>query len=102
VATVALAADTALVVVRRMSLVRPGTPLAPRYPSVVARRDLILVSRLALVDLLPACCLLAGLPSIAAGLLGLGILVDRIAFYGFASQHTTEAEVEQVEQFMAS
>ena len=57
----------------------------------------ILVSRLALVDILPACCLLAGLPTIAAGLLGLGILVDRIAFYGFASQHTTEAEVGRVE-----
>jgi DMSO reductase anchor subunit len=97
-----LAADAALLAAQRMSLVRPGTPPAPRYPPVFARRDLILVSRLALVDVLPAGCLLAGLPSIAAGLLGLGILVDRIAFYGFASQHTTEAEVERVEQFMAS
>ena len=63
---------------------------------------LILASRLALVDILPAGCLLAGLPTLAAGLLALGILVDRVAFYGFASQHTTEAEVGWVEQVIAS
>jgi DMSO reductase anchor subunit len=97
-----LAADAALLAVRRMSLAQPDAPLAPRYPSIFARRDLILFSRLVLVDILPACCLLAGLPSIAAGLLGLGILLDRIAFYGFASQHTTEAEVEWVERVIAS
>jgi anaerobic dimethyl sulfoxide reductase subunit C (anchor subunit) len=102
VATAALAADTALVVVRRMSLVRPKTPLAPRYPSVFARRQVLLAARFALVDILPGCCLLAGLPAAAAGLLGLGILVDRVAFYGFASQHTTEAEVRQVEAVIGS
>jgi len=102
VAAVALAADTALLVVRRMSLVWPRTPLTPRYRSVFAHRQSILAARFALVDILPGCCLLAGLPSVAAGLLGLGILVDRVAFYGFASQHTTEAAVRQVEQVIAS
>ena len=97
-----LAADAALLAVRRMSLTRPPAPLAPRYPSVFARRDLVLVSRLALIDILPACCLLAGLPLAAAGLLALGILLDRVAFYGFASQHTTEAELLRVERIMAS
>jgi anaerobic dimethyl sulfoxide reductase subunit C (anchor subunit) len=96
-----LAADTALLAVRRMSLAKRA-PLAPRYPSVYARRDLILVSRLALIDILPACFLLAGLPLAAAGLLALGILVDRFGFYGLASQHTTEAEVGRVEQVIAS
>jgi DMSO reductase anchor subunit len=97
-----LAADTALLTARRMSLTLPQTRLAPRYPSVFARRDLILMSRLALVDVLPVCFLLAGLPSVAAGLLAFGILVDRIGFYGFTSQHTTEAEVEWVEQVISS
>jgi len=97
-----LAADAALLAARRMSLVRLTTPSAPRYPSFFARRDLVLVSRLALVDILPAGCLLAGLPTLAAGLLGLGILLDRVAFYGFASQHTTVAELQQVEQIIAS
>ncbi len=99
---VLLACDIALLVLRYRSLAGPEAPLAPRYPTFFARRDPILVSRLALVDILPAGCLLAGLPSVAAGLLALGILVDRIAFYGFASQHTTEAEVGRVEQVIAS
>ena len=97
-----LAADTALLVVRRMSLTDPRMPLAPRYPSIFARRKMLLAARLGLVDILPACFLLAGLPAVAAGLLAFGILVDRIAFYGFASQHTTEAEVQRVEQLIAS
>ena len=102
VAAVALAADTALLIVRRMSLAWPQTGFAPRYPSVFARRQSILAARFALVDILPGCCLLAGLPLAAAGLLGAGILVDRIAFYGFASQHTTEAEVARVEAVIGS
>jgi DMSO reductase anchor subunit len=102
VATVALAADTALVVVRRLALTVPRVPLAPRYPSVFARRQTLLAARFALVDILPGCGLLAGLPQAAAGLLGLGILVDRLGFYGFASQHTTEAEVQQVEAVIGS
>jgi DMSO reductase anchor subunit len=102
VAAVALAADTALLVVRRMALEWPQESLAARYPSVFARRQSILAARFALVDILPGCCLLAGLPTAAAGLLGAGILLDRVAFYGFASQHTTEAEVLQVERVIAS
>jgi DMSO reductase anchor subunit len=97
-----LAADAALLTVRRVSLTVARTPLAPKYPSAFARRDPILVSRLALIDVLPPCFLLAGLPAVAAGLLGLGIFVDRVAFYGFASQRTTEAAVEQVEGIIAS
>jgi DMSO reductase anchor subunit len=99
---VLLACDIALLVLRYRSLARPMAPLAPRYPAFFRRRGLILASRLALVDILPAGCLLAGLPTVAAGLLGLGILLDRVAFYGFASQQTTEAEVGWVEQVIAS
>lgn len=97
VAAVALAADTALLIVRRLSLAWPRTELAPRYPTLFARRQWLLAARFALVDILPGCSLLAGLPKGAAGLLALGILVDRLGFYGFASQRTTEAEVERVE-----
>jgi DMSO reductase anchor subunit len=97
-----LAADAALLAVRRRSLTHPRAPLAPRYASIFARRQMLLAARLALVDVLPACFLLAGLPSIASGLLAVGILVDRIGFYGFASQRTTEAELLQVEQVISS
>jgi DMSO reductase anchor subunit len=99
---VLLACDTALLVLRYRSLERPQERLAPSHPQIFARRRPMLAARFLLVDILPACGLLAGVPSIAAGLLGLGILVDRVTFYGFASQHTTEAEVERVEALMGS
>jgi DMSO reductase anchor subunit len=99
---VLLACDTALLVMRYRSLERPQARLAPSYPHIFARRRPMLAARFLLVDILPACGLLAGLPSIAAGLLGLGILIDRVAFYGFASQHTTEAEVQRVEGLIGS
>jgi DMSO reductase anchor subunit len=101
VAAVALAADTALLIVRRLALMWPAAALAPKHPSIFARRQWLLAARFALVDILPGCCLLAGLPKGAAGLLGLGILIDRLAFYGFASQHTTESEVARVEAALA-
>ena len=99
---VLLACDTALLVLRYRSLERPQERLTPSHPQIFARRRPMLAARFLLVDILPACGLLAGLPSIAAGLLGLGILLDRLGFYGFASQHTTEAEVGGVERVMAS
>jgi DMSO reductase anchor subunit len=102
VAAVALAADTTLLIVRRLGLVWPREALAPRYPSIFNRRQLLLAARFAFVDILPGCCLLAGLPKGAATLLGLGILIDRLSFYGFASQHTTEAEVGRIEGLIAS
>jgi DMSO reductase anchor subunit len=99
---VLLTCDTALLVLRYLSLERPQERLAPSHPQIFARRRPMLAARFLLVDILPAGCLLAGLPSIAASLLAVGLLVDRVAFYGFASQHSTEAEVERVEQLMAS
>jgi DMSO reductase anchor subunit len=100
-AAVALAADTGLLVLRRAAIDHPRMPTTPRYPSLHARRELLLGARLALVDILPGLCLFAGLPRGAAGVLALGILVDRLAFYGLASQHTTEAEIAHVESMLA-
>jgi DMSO reductase anchor subunit len=102
VAAVALAADTALLIVRRLALVWPPAPVAPRYPAIFARLQSILFARFALVDILPGCCLLASLRWTAVALLGLGILVDRVSFYGLAAQQTTESEVERVEGILAS
>ena len=97
VAAIVLAADTALLVVRRLALVWPREPVAPRYPAVFARRQALLLARFALVDILPGLCLLAGFRWTAVALFGLGILVDRAAFYGLAAQRTTESEVARVE-----
>jgi hypothetical protein len=101
VAAVALGADTGLLIVRRVALEYPRAPLTPRHPSIFARRQVLLASRLLLVDILPGACLFAGLPKGAAGLLALGILIDRLSFYGLACQHTTEAEVARVESLLA-
>ncbi len=101
-AAVALAVDTGLLILRRSALVFPRRPLSPRYPAIFARRQVLLAARFLLVDILPGICLLAGLPAAAAGLLALGILVDRLSFYGLACQHTTEAEVARVESLLAT
>ena len=102
VAAVVLAADTALLVVRRLALVWPREQIAPRYPAVFARLDGILLMRFALVDILPGLCLLAGFRWTAVALFGLGVLVDRAGFYGLAAQRTTEAEVGRVEGVLSS
>jgi DMSO reductase anchor subunit len=101
VAAVVLAADTGLLLLRRAALTYGGRSLAPRHPHLFARRDLVLGARFLLVDVLPGACLFAGLPKGAAAVLALGILVDRIAFYGLACQLTTEAEVARVEALLA-
>jgi DMSO reductase anchor subunit len=101
VAAATLAADTTLCIVRRAAIAYAGADAMPRHPAFFARRDLLLGIRLLLVDILPGLCLFGGLPKGAAGVLGLGILVDRLAFYGLASQHTTETEVARVESLLA-
>lgn len=101
VAAVALAADAALVVIRRLSLAWPAAPLAPKYPRVFARGQLLLAGRFGLVDILPGAFLLAGLPGVATALLGLGVLLDRVSFYGLASQQTTDAEIARIERSFA-
>lgn len=101
-AAAALAADTALLVVRRSAISWPKVPLAPRYPDVFARAQALLMGRFVLVDLLPGAGLLAGLRETAVLLLGLGVLVDRIGFYGLAAQRTTESEIARVEGVIAT
>lgn len=100
-AAAALAADTVLLLARRLLLVWPREPLSPRYPALFARQPLLLAARFALVDILPGVSLFAGHPLAAAVLLALGIFVDRLAFYGLACQRTTEAEVQNVEGLLA-
>jgi DMSO reductase anchor subunit len=89
-----LGADVSLFLVRKRRAMRRTE--ASSGPAMGASR--VLEVRFLLVDVLPACLLLAGLPKGAAGFLGLGILVDRLAFYQFAAQHTTEGEISRVEE----
>jgi hypothetical protein len=111
VAAIALAADVGLLLWRRRALQVWGkAPAGPssrtwRFaPHVLPARFAphLLLFRFLLVDVLPGCLLVAGLPKGAAGLLGLGILVDRLAFYLFAEQHTIEAEIARVENLIVN
>jgi DMSO reductase anchor subunit len=98
VAAVLLAADTVLFVIRRFTLTWPRVPFTPRHPAMYEHRTLLLAARFALVAVIPGMMVLGGLPRGAAGSLGLGILLDRLMFYAFAAQHTTEAEIASVEE----
>ena len=102
VAAAVLAADVALLLFRRLAIAWPREPFAPRHPAIFANRQWWLAARLILIDLLPGGLVLAGLPKGAAGALALGILVDRLSFYGLAAQATTEAEIGRVEEFMGA
>jgi DMSO reductase anchor subunit len=102
VAALVLAADTGLLILRRLSLGWLDDSFTPRHAGLFAARQPLLAIRFALVDLMPGLCLAAGLPKGAVGLLGLGILIDRLMFYGFAGQHTTEHEVARIERILGS
>lgn len=99
---VVLAADAALLVVRRTSLVRRSATLLPRYPAAFEHAQALLFARLVLVDTLPGACLLAGFRRTGVALFALGLLADRLAFYGLAAQRTTESELARVEGIIAS
>ncbi len=94
----ALAAD-ALVFGGRWAAVSKVQPwLTPSHLGLFAHRRLLLLARLVLVTAAPATLLAARMPAPADLAFGVGLLVDRLAFYGLAVQHTTEAEIERVER----
>jgi DMSO reductase anchor subunit len=71
--------------------------LSQSHPAIFRHRHLLLLDRLILATLAPAVLLAVGVPALADLSIGLGVLVDRLAFYGLAAQHTTEAEIAFVE-----
>lgn len=95
-----LAADAALFGVRwrRVACLDPW--VSPSYARIFRHRHLLLASRLLFVDLAPVALLLIAAPTLADLSLGIGLLVDRLAFFGLAAQHTTEAEVARVESLL--
>ncbi len=76
-----------------------GRPVQSEFMAV---RWGIFCLRFLLVSLLPSVLLLfeAGVDALA--LLGFGIFVDRLAFYGLAVRETSEAEVARVESILRS
>ncbi len=97
--TLAVLGADALVFGGRWAAVSRVEPwLTPSHPALFGRRRLLLLARLLLLTAAPAVLLALGLPTPADLAFGVGVLVDRLAFYGLAAQHTTEAEIERVER----
>jgi DMSO reductase anchor subunit len=93
-----LGADALVFGTRWIAVARIEPWLSPAHPALFRRRHLLLAGRLVLVTLAPGVLLALATPTLADLAIGLGVLVDRLAFYGLAAQHTTEAEVALVER----
>lgn len=96
VALASVAADLAVALLR-LETFRHARGAAPVYREWFGHRFALLAVRVVLVDVLAPACLLARFPKAAGGALGLGILVDRLAFYLLAARHTTESEIASAE-----
>jgi DMSO reductase anchor subunit len=69
---------------------------------IMAARGWIMGARFALLTLLFPIAIIFGVWFAGLALLGLGILVDRFAFYGLAIQQTSESEIARVETIIKS
>jgi DMSO reductase anchor subunit len=97
---VLLGADGLVFGARWIAIARAEPWLNPSHPALSRHRQWLLMARLVLVTLGPASWLIAGVAALADVSIGLGLLVDRLAFHGLALQHTTEAEIARVEQVL--
>jgi DMSO reductase anchor subunit len=92
-----LLADAVLLTARGRALSETRLALTPAHPGLFRRRHQLLVLRGLLANLAPVVLVLVGRDRLAVALLLLGLVADRVAFYGLAAQHTTEAEIRRVE-----
>lgn len=92
-----LGADLALFAWRARRLGPVPFGHTPAHPGLFARRRVLLAARVALVTFAPLWLTLSGHPFAAAATLAAGMLVDRVGFYALAVRHTTEGEIEAIE-----
>ncbi len=93
-----LAADAAGFAIRWKTIQWDASVGEPVHPSLFGTRRRILILRFLDVTLIPLVLMLAQLPVPALGVLGLGVLVDRFAFYALALRRTPEAEISRIER----
>ncbi len=95
-----LVADATLFLLRIPG--RRGAPAsaAATHPELLRFRRSIVGARLALGSALPAALLLLGAGGWALLSLSLGVVLDRLAFYGLGLRWSTEGEVARVEAFL--
>ncbi len=97
-ALILLAADAAGFAIRWKAIQWDASVGEPVHPSLFSARRRILILRFLDVTLIPLLLMLAQLPAPALVVLGLGVLVDRFAFYALALRRTHEAEIARIER----
>jgi hypothetical protein len=75
-----------------------ATPVHPRLFRV---RNLLLLARALLVDVVPLQLVVFGRTRAAILCLSIGVLLDRFSFYGLAVKESTESEARRVESLLA-
>jgi DMSO reductase anchor subunit len=96
-----LLADAVLLTSRGRALSEAGLTLTPAHPRLFRSRHSLLALRGLLANLAPVLLVLMGQGQLAVAVLLVGLVADRVAFYGLAAQHTTEAEIQHVEDAIA-
>jgi DMSO reductase anchor subunit len=94
--------DAAVFAQRWREVVAIRIPAASPAGSGMSHRSQLLGARFVLLDVLPFVLLLAWPTPLAAAIAATGLWVDRVGFYALALQRTTEHEVAEVEESLAS
>jgi DMSO reductase anchor subunit len=94
--------DAAVFVQRWREVAAIRIPAASLADSGMAYRDQLLGARFVLLDVLPVFLLLAWPTPLVAAVAAAGLVVDRTGFYALALQRTTEHELAEVEEILAS
>jgi len=94
--------DAAVFVQRWREVAAIRIPAASLTGSGISHRDQLLGARLILLDVLPFVLLLAWPTALVAAVAAAGLVVDRTGFYALALQRTTEHELADVEEILAS
>lgn len=89
--------DVGVTLWRWRTVARVPRDCPPQHPAVFSARHVVMAGRLLAVSVLPVMLLASAQGVAAVVVLALGLLTDRIAFYGLAVQHTTESEIAWVE-----
>lgn len=97
---VLLAADTLFFILRWHRIRRLAGSATPAWPAFQRHRGPLSLLRLLLADFGPAVATALEHPEAALVLLALGILTDRLLFYGFALKQTTESGVDLMEDVL--